>query len=335
VQNIDISASKPSPKPSSRKDLRVFLRMPHLEPEVHLYAIREAVVRAAGISPTDLPDASRINSGYAVVARTEQVRDRLVAKTAEIIRKISCNAVDVPTRWHTYLVREVPKRLRSADGLPLLVSDTIKTEVETQTRQKPVSVRMSRYSDPSDERPTASWLVSFLEPVSRPFRLFSQSRESVPLSRRSRAPKQCDKCFYWHGSRMCSNSALCLSCGHARHAGECREPTQCPNCKGPYAPAHTDCAARPVRKDNKYVLPSKIELAGIKKMGLTAYARANLPPRPSPTLSTQGTAAEGTTVPRTPSERDTNPPEDDDMSDGEVDSIHCSALITTPDASHE
>src|ERR1700682_3838361 len=281
--------------------------MPHLEPEVHLYAIREAVVRAAGISPTDLPDAFRINSGYAVVARTEQVRDRLVAKTADIIRKISCDAVEVPTRWHTYLVREVPKRLRSADGLPLLVSDTIKTEVETQTRQKPVSVRMSRYSDPSDERPTASWLVSFLEPVSRPFRLFSQSRESVRLSRRSKAPKQCDKCFYWHGSRMCSNSALCLSCGHARHAGECREPTQCPNCKGPYAPAHTDCAARPVRKDNKYVLPSKVELAGIKRTGLTAYARANLPPRPSPTLSTQGTAVDGTTVPRTPSERDTTP----------------------------
>jgi len=161
--------------------------MPHLEPEVHLYAIREAVVRAAGISPTDLPDAFRINSGYAVVARTEQVRDRLVAKTAEIIRKISCDAVEVPTRWHTYLVREVPKRLRSADGLPLLVADTIKTEVETQTRQKPVSVRMSRYSDPSDERPTASWLVSFLDPISRPFRLFSLSRESVPLNRHSSA----------------------------------------------------------------------------------------------------------------------------------------------------
>jgi hypothetical protein len=27
--------------------------------------------------------------------------------------------------------------MRSADGLPLLVADAIKTEVETQTRQKP------------------------------------------------------------------------------------------------------------------------------------------------------------------------------------------------------
>jgi len=335
AQSIDISAPKPSPKPSLRKDLRVFLRMPHLEPEVHLYAIREAVVRAAGISPTDLPDAARINSGYAVMARTEQIRDRLVAKTPEIIRKLSCDAVELPTQWHTYVVREVPKRMRSSDGLPLLVAEAIKTEVETQTRQKPVSVRMSRYSDPSDEKPTASWLVSFLEPVSRPFRLFSQSWESYPLKRRSSVPKQCEKCCYWHGSRMCSNSTLCISCGHARHAGECREPTQCPNCKGPFAPAHKDCAARPVRKENRYVLPSRVELAGIRKMGQTAYARAKLPQRPSPTLSTQGTAAEGTTVPRTPSERDTNPPEDDDMSDGEVDSIHCSALITTPDASHE
>jgi hypothetical protein len=335
AQTIDISASKPSPKPSLRKDLRVFLRMPHLDPEVHLYAIREAVVKAAGISPTDLPDAARINSGYAVMARTEQVRDRLVAKTPEIIRKLSCNAVELPTQWHTYVVREVPKRIRSADGLPLLVAEAIRTEVETQTRQKPVSVKMSRYSDPSDEKPTASWLVSFLEPVSRPFRLFSQSWESVPLKRHSSAPKQCEKCFYWHGSRMCSNSALCLSCGHTRHAGECREPTQCPNCKGPYAPAHTDCAARPVRKENRYVLPSRVELAGIRKMGQTAYTRANLPPRPSPTLSTQGTAAEGTTVPRTPSERATSPPGDAVMSDGEVDMIRCSALITTPDAAHE
>jgi len=335
TQTIDISASKPSPKPSPRKDLRVFLRMPHLEPEVHLYAIREAVVRAAGISPTDLPDAARINSGYAVMARTEQIRDRLVAKTPEIIRKLSCNAVELPTQWHTYVVREVPKRMRSADGLPLLVAEAIRTEVETQTRQKPVSVKMSRFSDPSDEKPTASWLVSFLEPVSRPFRLFSQSWESVPLKKRSSAPKQCEKCCYWHGSRMCSNSALCLSCGHTGHTGECRKPTQCPNCKGPYAPAHTDCAARPVRKENRYVLPSRVELAGIRKMGQTAYTRANLPPRPSPTRSTQGSAAEGTTVPRTPSERATSHSGDAEMSDGEVDTICCSALTTTPDPAHE
>jgi hypothetical protein len=334
-QTIDISASKPSPKPAPRKDLRVFLRMPHLEPEVHLYAIREAVVKAAGISPTDLPDAARISSGYAVMARTEQVRDRLLEKAEEIKRKISCDAVEVHTRWHTYLVREVPKRMRSADGLPLLVAESIKTEVETQTRQKPVAVRMSRYSDPSDEKPTASWLVSFLEPVSRPFRLFSQSRESTPLKNKRSLPKQCGNCCYWHGPRACNNSARCLSCGREKHANDCREPTQCPNCKGPYDPGHKDCAARPVRNGDRYVLPSKVELAGIRKMGQTAYARANLPPRPSTTRSTQGTAAEGTTVPRTPSERDTNPPEDDDMSDGEVDVIHCSALITTPDASHE
>jgi hypothetical protein len=96
------------------------------------------VVRAAGISPTDLPDAAWMTTGCAVMASTEHVRDRLVAKAAEIIPKISCDAVEVASRWYTYVVRELPKRMRSADGLLLLVAESIKTEVEPRLGRNPV-----------------------------------------------------------------------------------------------------------------------------------------------------------------------------------------------------
>ena len=272
---IDISTRKQSSHTPTTppKDLRVFLRMPHLQPEVHLYAIREAVAQAAKIPPADVPTASKVNSGYAIHARTEQVRDQLIEKASEIAKKLNCKAVELSSSWYTYVVQDVPKRIRNADGIPLLIADSIQAEVETQTRIPPTSVRLSKHCDLSDESPTATWLISFLQPIPRPFRLFSQSRLSALVTKIS-APKQCTNCYDWHRSKLCTRAAICASCGGKKHEGKCLKNVQCPNCKGPYAPVHADCSVRPSKKNGKYNVPTRLERAGIRKMGMLAYNKA-------------------------------------------------------------
>ena len=52
------------------------------------------------------------------------------------------------------------------------------------------------------------------------------------------------------------------------------ENVQCPNCKGPYAPVHADCSVRPTKKNGKFNMPTRLERAGIRKMGLLAYNKA-------------------------------------------------------------
>ncbi|KAG6191782.1 hypothetical protein E4U27_004217 [Claviceps purpurea] len=137
----------PSPRSSSRRptkratqrakappaeDLRLLVR---LEPDAptwdkEAYAIRRAMGWA--IKPTDAP-----------------TRDLLLAKEASWSSTLGASKVDRHEVWHTYVVRNCPRRLFSLTEESIDVLEAAKEEVLTQTAWQPVDKPIAELQDAS------------------------------------------------------------------------------------------------------------------------------------------------------------------------------------------
>ncbi|KAM5357129.1 hypothetical protein ACJZ2D_016591 [Fusarium nematophilum] len=174
---------QPVPLAPPPDDLRVFVRLEAGAPSRNQigYAIRTHISGKLGIDLGRIPQAIQVNTGWAIRTTDSTTRDLLIQRQAEWANDLGATAVERSEKWYTYVIPECPRRLTDLHGNEVDYDVAIKDEIISQTGVTPVSIRASRHN--SDELPTRTLLVSFLQPTRRYWRL-----TLVSMSRRPRRP---------------------------------------------------------------------------------------------------------------------------------------------------
>ncbi|KAG6288810.1 hypothetical protein E4U09_005334, partial [Claviceps aff. purpurea] len=131
--------------------LRLLVR---LEPDAptwdkEAYAIRRAVAERSDIPLHRVPAATRTKTGWAIKPTDAPTRDLLLAKEASWSSTLGASKVDRHEVWHTYVVRNCPRRLLSLTGESIDVLEAAKEEVLTQTAWQPVDKPIAELQDAS------------------------------------------------------------------------------------------------------------------------------------------------------------------------------------------
>lgn len=166
-------------------------------------------------------------------------------------------------------------------------------------------------------------------------RLLHHARTALPRVRGSARSRLIEKkpapirhspgCQGFHTDRYCARDPRCERCGkrNTDHqvGAPCHYSEQCANCHGPSPASHSDCPAKPVRKDGHLVHPTKRQLNRIRQAGLALYKSKH--PEPTPKDATApvprtAAVADGRTR-ETPLDKDTPGSQSLPASDPEVD----------------
>ncbi|KAJ6436970.1 Protein phosphatase 1 regulatory subunit 3A [Purpureocillium lavendulum] len=166
---------RPIPAPP-REDLRVFVRLDAEAPARNHgnYAIRTHIAAKVGIDLQQIPAAFPVNSGWAIRTADAATRDLIVQRQSEWADDLGAKSVEVSKKWYTYVVSNCPRRLTDLQGNEADYDAAVKDEIACQTNLTPISIRPSRHD--SNDLPSKTLIVSFLEPTKKPWRLFGSSR---------------------------------------------------------------------------------------------------------------------------------------------------------------
>lgn len=264
------------------EDRRVFLRLPQGDPLRSLTCTeaRAEVTSKLGLEITDIPRAFPIPTGWALEGKNDFIRQNIITKA-----RSEGWEVDEPLTWFSYVVKDVPKTLRSHNSVRV-TNDLIPQEVEGVTGQKPHHISVSQYSNDNDN--LQNLIVSFRKPVRPGFRVLG----SRPARRIEKKPKviQCENCLNYHYGKPCTREAKCKTCGKEQHEN-CSNPICCANCRGPHPYNDLACQARPKVVDGKIQRPSKKQLAFLRQLGEASF-KESLLQRTCTELSKQGDGAE-------------------------------------------
>ncbi len=263
---------RPIPAPP-REDLRVFVRLDAEAPARSHgnYSIRTHIAAKVGIDLHQIPAAFPVNSGWAIRAADAAARDLIVERQSEWAEDLGAKSVEVSKKWYTYVVSNCPRRLTDLQGNEADYDAAVKDEIACQTNLTPVSIRPSRHD--SNDLPSKTLIVSFLEPTKKPWRLFGSSRLARYIDKPA-VPSQCDKCWDFHGRHNCDRRPSCKRCGKVGHDdSSCAAPEQCANCLGPHAADFLKCPARPIRSHGAFRRLTKEEKSRVREMGAQLFAQ--------------------------------------------------------------
>ncbi|KAG6062872.1 hypothetical protein E4U32_001868 [Claviceps aff. humidiphila group G2b] len=127
------------------------------------YAIRRVVVDRSDMPLHRVPAATRTKTEWAIKPTDAPTRDLFLVKELSWSSILGASKVDRHEIWHTYVVRNCPRRLFSLTGESIDVLEAAKEEALTQTAQQPVNVHVMRGNGASVDNVTI--VVSFLRPV--------------------------------------------------------------------------------------------------------------------------------------------------------------------------
>lgn len=175
--------------------------------------------------------------------------------------------------WHRYQLDGCPRRVFSAEGLAIPITETIVAdEAEVQTGARPVRCEISKFSKDTDAEVT--WIISFSREINKPFRLFAHSMASRQLRRQPKV-LECETCYKFHGKRYPCNRKTCVRCARPSHDGECEKTIpKCVNCRGPHAATDSKCKARAQVVKGAIHKLDPMQLREVRKAGERARSRA-------------------------------------------------------------
>ncbi|KAL6404545.1 hypothetical protein AUP68_13938 [Ilyonectria robusta] len=189
-------------------DTRVFVRLHENSPawDKQPFAIRTHLADKLGIKLDAIPQASRTKTGWAIRPANLDIRNKIINEEACWAPALGADAVELATKWITYVVSECPRSLTDLFGKTVDYEAALKDEVEAQTGLRAVSCRPSRNDDPT--QPTKTLLISFLEQLKHAFCLFGTSRLARLIQKTAR-PNQCNLCWDYHSRHSCDRTARC------------------------------------------------------------------------------------------------------------------------------
>lgn len=261
-----------------KEDIRVLVTLtaanpgeencPMQEPRLHSFQIRTLLCKDLPFNLSEIPEVTNTNTGYAITPASKTVRDKLIEHKNEIARLCNAQEVTIPTKWFTYAVPNVAYNLSSILGTPVEAETLIAEEVKAQTGYEPTHFWRSRFGpDPQTGRGT--FLVAFTHPV-RPFKLFGSSEISRLIVKKPQAVRHNPGCQGYCTGNNCQRAPRCPNCSERleqHENGPCKKNPRCANCLGPHLSDHTNCPAKPKRKEGKLVWLSRRVLKKIRKAG--------------------------------------------------------------------
>ncbi|KAF7566279.1 hypothetical protein PtrM4_145990 [Pyrenophora tritici-repentis] len=261
------------------------------------FAARMAIVKAIKeITPSDIPTAKHIKTGWAITPRNDKIKALLMGQENRelMIRAVEGESARLPERWVNYAVQGVESSYRTITGesIPTTIDDIV-SEALFQTGIEPASCRPSRHG-PTEGRTT--WIISFTRPV-RSFRLFGTGDYAHEIKKNSPAMLHDPGCLGYCKTSRCTRPARCTTCSKttATHQGphgeQCKDTPKCANCHGPFPATHDKCPAAPTRANGRLIQPTKGELKVIREAGDRA-SEAMQPARGRQTGSTVETSIE-------------------------------------------
>ncbi|KAF7575736.1 hypothetical protein PtrM4_073600 [Pyrenophora tritici-repentis] len=256
-----------------------------------------AIVKAIKeITPSDIPTAKHIKTGWAITPRNDKIKALLMGQENRelMIRAVEGESARLPERWVNYAVQGVESSYRTITGesIPTTIDDIV-SEALSQTGIEPASCRPSRHG-PTEGRTT--WIISFTRPV-RSFRLFGTGDYAHEIKKNSPAMLHDPGCLGYCKTSRCTRPARCTTCSKttATHQGphgeQCKDTPKCANCHGPFPATHDKCPAAPTRVNGRLIQPTKGELKVIREAGDRA-SEAMQPARGRQTGSTVETSIE-------------------------------------------
>ncbi|KAI0388501.1 hypothetical protein F5Y17DRAFT_452600 [Xylariaceae sp. FL0594] len=113
-------------RPPTKKlseDLHIFVRMDNtrLEP----YGVKSTLVRRLSLNHQELREVTLCASGFTLYPRDEATQKKLLAYRREIIDILKAKDVEKHVVWHHYKVQGCPRRVMSAEGLTIDITDSI------------------------------------------------------------------------------------------------------------------------------------------------------------------------------------------------------------------
>jgi hypothetical protein len=274
-----------APVAPPKDDLRVFARLSADSSawDTPSYTVRTHIAGKLGIGLQKIPQANRCKTGWAVRTSDLATRDLLINRQNEWAGDLGAATVETRQKWFTYVVPECPRRITDLRGFEVDQVAAIEDEVKAQTGMAPISIRNSQHD--SDEHPTKTLIISFLQPSKRRWRLFGTS-QLARIVEKTRPPNQCDTCWGFHSKYSCNHHPRCGRCGKLNHTTEsCTAPEQCANCLGPHAADFPKCPARPKRVNGMIRLLTRDQRSLIRKMGNKLFLQHN--PEPLESSSTR------------------------------------------------
>ncbi|KAJ4380932.1 hypothetical protein N0V85_008705, partial [Neurospora sp. IMI 360204] len=124
--------------PSLPEIQSIFLRFARDSPFANndTFAIRKEVQFLLRLASTDIPGCHKVPSGFALVPKDDAVRQTILAHKDRIGARFGCIQIEVPKKWVTYAVQNVPMTMRLGTA-PLDTTTAIKDEVLVQAGQEP------------------------------------------------------------------------------------------------------------------------------------------------------------------------------------------------------
>ncbi|KAI1521054.1 hypothetical protein Ptr86124_001422, partial [Pyrenophora tritici-repentis] len=245
------------------------------------FAARMAIVKAIKeITPSDIPTAKHIKTGWAITPRNDKIKALLMGQENRelMIRAVEGESARLPERWVNYAVQGVESSYRTITG---------------ENRDRTGELPASRHG-PTEGRTT--WIISFTRPV-RSFRLFGTGDYAHEIKKNSPAMLHDPGCLGYCKTSRCTRPARCTTCSKttATHQGphgeQCKDTPKCANCHGPFPATHDKCPAAPTRANGRLIQPTKGELKVIREAGDRA-SEAMQPARGRQTGSTVETSIE-------------------------------------------
>src|ERR1700735_560116 len=273
-----------------RDDFRVFIRLEAEAPARNhtSYAIQKHIREKLGIEANRIPAIMQVKTGWAIRATDKATQDLLVQRQADWAGDLEALAIESSQKWYTYTVADCPRTLRDLQGNEVDYNDAIRHEITLQTGLTPINVYPARRN--TDDLPTQTLIVHFLEPTNRPWPLLGNSRLARYIEKTS-PPHQCDICWDYHPRRSCSRLARCRRCGSTKHTyNECNDLEKCTNCLGPHFADFPKCPARPKRDHGVLRRLTKQQKIIIRQMGAQASHIRNQelqPQQPQPQTQQQ------------------------------------------------
>ncbi len=229
---------------------------------------------------------AHINTGIALIPTARVTIQQLAGYSEKLDRAFEEYQGEQNEKWVKYLMREVPRRIMTLDGLADVTSEIAEEAFGMSCGIRPEWGRWVIPQGKIKEKIIEANMIFAVRPqnaqsVPKVISFLSKMSVIVALSPKE-TPRQCMQCGEWtHKCENCAKRPRCFQCSSNRHTteghicldNECAKSTSlCPHlpkciiCGGAYRAEHESCPLRPVYFKAKGIIrkPERSEIARIR-----------------------------------------------------------------------
>lgn len=255
-----------SPLKGSRPDERLMVRLGKDSPHraEHPFVLQKKA-NAALPSQTVIGKVAHINSGIALIPAPGTTIAQLEEHKETLARIFGACRAERNEKWAKYLVRGVPRRIRTLETLEDVTPEIAAEAFQQSCNMQPEWARWLIPQGVEEEDLVEASMIFAVRPsniqrIPKVISLLGEMHVIVALPARE-TPIQCTQCGEWsHKKDNCAKRARCFYCSSDKHSVEshhcqkeecpdesqsCPHPPKCIVCNGPHSADYTDCPLKP------------------------------------------------------------------------------------------